>query len=227
MSSAARTLPTRDDDDCLDAVLAREARYRDIVENANDLIVAGDLEERIVSVNTAFEHALGYSREELIGRPLASLVTPEWRVQLQDAAAAKLSGRSERTVYDLEFVARDGHAVRVEVSSWLVREDGRPAGFQAICRDVSERKEAEQALRGVEETLVERENILRARVREHRDRDGHRLARRARDQREPRLRRPPRLRRRRAAGRRPRRHQPSRRQACRGRRHPASPLRPG
>ncbi len=160
MSSAARTLPTRDDGDCLDAALAREARYRDIVENANDLIVAGDLEERIVSVNTAFEHALGYSREELIGRPLASLVTPEWRVQLQDAAAAKLSGRSERTVYDLEFVARDGHAVRVEVSSWLVREDGRPAGFQAICRDVSERRAAEQALRSVEETLIERENIL-------------------------------------------------------------------
>ncbi len=160
MSSAARTLSPRDDGDCLDAVRAREARYRDIVENANDLIVAGDLEERIVSVNTAFEHALGYSREELIGRPLASLVMPEWRVQLQDASAAKLSGRSERTVYDLEFVARDGHAVRVEVSSWLVREEGRPAGFQAICRDVSERRAAELALRSVEETLIERENIL-------------------------------------------------------------------
>ena len=160
MFTAARRFPTRDDDDCLDAVLAREARYRDIVENANDLIIEGDLEERIVSVNTAFERTLGYSREELIGRPFASLVTPEWRGQLQDAAAAKLSGGSERTVYDLEFVARDGHAVRVEVSSWLVREAGRPVGFQAICRDVSERKEAEQALRGVEETLIERENIL-------------------------------------------------------------------
>jgi two-component system cell cycle sensor histidine kinase/response regulator CckA len=160
MSSASRTLPAWDGDDCFDAVLAREARYRDIVENANDLIVAGDLEERIVSVNTAFERALGYSREELIGRPLASLVTPAWQVQLQDAAAAKLSGRSERTVYDLEFVARDGHAVQVEVSSWLVRQDGRPSGFQAICRDVSEWKEAEKALRGVEDSLIERENIL-------------------------------------------------------------------
>ncbi len=160
MSSAARTLPTRDDDDCFDAVLAREARYREIVENANDLIVAGDLEERIVSVNTAFERALGYSREELIGRPLASLVSPAWEVQLEDAAVAKLSGRSERTVYDLELIARDGHAVQVEVSSWLVREDGRPVGFQAICRDVSEWKETDQALRGVEEALIERENIL-------------------------------------------------------------------
>ncbi len=157
MSSAAPTRPTWDGDESLDAVLAR---YRDIVENANDLIVEGDLEERIVGVNTAFERTLGYSREELIGRPLASLVTSAWRVQLEDAAVAKLSGRSERTVYDLELVAKDGRAVRVEVSSWLVRENGQPTGFQAICRDVSERKEAEQVLRDVEETLVERENIL-------------------------------------------------------------------
>ena len=149
MSSAARTLPADDGDDCFDGVLTTEARYREIVENANDFIVGGDLEERIVSVNTAFERALGYSCEELIGRPFASLVPPAWRAQLQDASAAKLSGRSERTVYDLEFVARDGHVVPVEVSSWLVRENGRPSGFQAICRDVSERKEAEQALRGV------------------------------------------------------------------------------
>ena len=160
MASIAPILPARDDDKRLEELLASEARYRDIVEHANDLIVASDLEERIVSVNTAFERALGYSREELIGRPLASLVTPAWQVQLEDAAVAKLSGRSERTVYDLEFVARDGHAVQVEVSSWLVREDGRPAGFQAICRDVSEWKEAEKALRGVEESLIERENIL-------------------------------------------------------------------
>src|SRR4051812_18101700 len=50
------------------------ARYRDIVENASDLIFAVDLDDRITSVNAAFERALGHSREDLIGQPLLNLV---------------------------------------------------------------------------------------------------------------------------------------------------------
>jgi len=122
-------------------------RFRAIVESANDLIATGDLDERIVYVNAAFERALGYTREELIGRPLADLVPEKWHPQLEEAAAAKLSGRAERTVYDLEFVARDGHVVVVEVSSWMLRENGRPVGFQAICRDVTALHERETVLR--------------------------------------------------------------------------------
>ena len=150
MVAAARPIPLPDDDD----------RYRAIVENANDLIVTGDLEERIVYVNAAFERALGYPRDELIGRPLAALVDPKWCSQLEDAGTAKLSGRVQQTVYDLEFTARDGHVVVVEVSSWLVCEEGDPVGFQAICRDVTERNAAEQALRLAQEALYEREDIL-------------------------------------------------------------------
>ena len=130
-----------------------EEVYREIVENANDLIVTGDLDERIVYANAAFERALGYSREELIGRELASLVDEKWRAQLEDAGVAKLTGRVAQTLYDLEFTARDGHAVIVEVSSWLLREEGEPVGFQAICRDVTERIRVEEELQGAQDTL--------------------------------------------------------------------------
>ncbi len=134
----------------------REQRYRDIVENASDLILAVDLDDRITSVNAAFERTLGYARDEVIGRSLASLVAPAWRGQLRDATSVKLRRSSEPTLYDVEFVADDGRTVQVEVSSWLVVEDGRPVGVQAICRDVSDRRYAERALlqRAFEETEV-------------------------------------------------------------------------
>ena len=68
----------------------------------------------------------------------------------------KLRRSSEPTLYDVELIAADGGTVQVEVSSWLIAEDGRPVGVQAICRDVSERRDAEHAVlqRAFEETEV-------------------------------------------------------------------------
>jgi two-component system, cell cycle sensor histidine kinase and response regulator CckA len=138
-----------------------DLRYRDIVENAYDLILTVDLDDRLTSVNAAFERALGYAREEVLGRPLFSVVAPAWRAQLDNATAAKLRRSGEPTVYDLEFLAKDGRAVPVEVASWLVVEDGTPVAMQAICRDVSERNAAACALRRAEAALSEQEDLLR------------------------------------------------------------------
>jgi two-component system, cell cycle sensor histidine kinase and response regulator CckA len=119
------------------AAMALDRRCRDIVENASDLILAVDLDDRITSVNAAFERTLGYARVDVIGLPLASIVAPEWRGQLRDATAVKLRW-FQPTVYDLELVANDGATVSVEVSSWLIVDDDGPVGVQAVCRDVTE-----------------------------------------------------------------------------------------
>ncbi|MBV8479218.1 MAG: PAS domain S-box protein [Actinobacteria bacterium] len=124
-----------------------EEHYRAIVENASDLISTVDLDDRLTSVNAAFERVLGASRDDLLGRPLAELVAPEYHHLLQDALVRKLDGSSDRTRYDIEFVAANGTRVPVEVSSWIIREHGVPVGVQAICRDVRERHAAEQAIR--------------------------------------------------------------------------------
>jgi two-component system cell cycle sensor histidine kinase/response regulator CckA len=121
-------------------------RYRYIVENASDLIITVDLDDRITSANAAAERMLGYPPAELVGLPLESIVADPWRARLRNATAAKLE-RGRTTVYDLELLAADGSAVPVEVSSWLVVEDGEPVAMQAICRDMSESVAAEEALR--------------------------------------------------------------------------------
>ena len=136
-------------------------RYRDIVENASDLIFTVDLDDRITSVNAAFERALGRSRADLLGRPLSSVVVPAWHGQLRDATSAKLGGGPNATVYDLELLAEDGRMVPVEVSSWVVVEDGQPRAVQGICRDMSERNAADAELRTMRAELAKRDDFLR------------------------------------------------------------------
>jgi PAS domain S-box-containing protein len=128
------------------ALRESEARYRDLFENATDLIATVDLDGRLTSANHAFVTTLGYSLEDLIGRPIADLVPSEWHESLARAASVKLEGGAA-TVYEHELLAKDGSRVHVEASSRLIEEAGRPVGTEAICRNISERKLLEEQLR--------------------------------------------------------------------------------
>jgi two-component system, cell cycle sensor histidine kinase and response regulator CckA len=129
------------------ALRESEARHRELIENAHDLIATVDLEQRLTSVNTAFERALGFSRDELIGMPLAVFVPEAWHDRLADAHQAKASQDVPETTYEHEFLAKDGRRIAVEVSTSLILSNGVAVGTQAVCRDISERKASERLLR--------------------------------------------------------------------------------
>ena len=128
------------------ALRASEARYRDLFENANDLITTVDLDGRLTAVNEAFVQATGYSRDELMGKPIADLVPAESHAAIASARSRKLDG-AESTVYDSELLARDGRLIQIEVSSRLIFENGHPVGTEAIGRDITDRLELEEQLR--------------------------------------------------------------------------------
>jgi two-component system, cell cycle sensor histidine kinase and response regulator CckA len=124
-----------------------ETRYRDLFENANDLIATVDLDGRLTAVNRRFAERLGYAADELLGRPLLDVVPPEWHAELTEAREAKYGGSDAATVYEHELLARDGQRIPVEVSSRVITQDGTPVGIQAICRDITERRTLEEQLR--------------------------------------------------------------------------------
>jgi PAS domain S-box-containing protein len=145
---AAQTLAIRRRESAL------EERYKDLFENAHDIIYAHDLEGRVTAFNRAGELLLGYSKAEFLGGNIRQLVAPGHWPLVQQHIARKLGGVAA-TSYELEALARNGRRVFLEVRSRLQFEDGKPVGVEGIAHDITERKEAEQALLASEQRVRE------------------------------------------------------------------------
>ncbi len=137
------------------ALRESEERYRDLFENANDIIYTIDLAGNYTSVNKVGECVTGYSRTELCRLNFAQLVAPEHVARSREMMTRKLAGHEATTFYELEIVHKAGARVLLEVSTQLVYAHGRPVGVQGIARDITERKQAEAALRVSEERYRE------------------------------------------------------------------------
>src|SRR5947207_13352233 len=105
------------------ALRASEERYRDMVENARDIIYTHDLKGNYTSVNQAVEQIMGYTREEALKLNMGQVVAPEYAGTVRRMIADKRAGQNE-TDYDLETIAKNGRRVTVAVNTRLVRHDG-------------------------------------------------------------------------------------------------------
>ena len=122
-----------------------EERYRDLFENANDLIYTHDLVGNFTSLNRAGEFITGYSREEALKMNLGQVVAPEFLEMAKTMAAKKVTGERP-TTYELEIIAKDGRRVTLELSTRLIVSDGLPVGVQGIGRDITARRQTEISL---------------------------------------------------------------------------------
>jgi PAS domain S-box-containing protein len=130
-----------------------EQRYQELFENANDIVYTLDLEGNLTSLNKAGERVTGYVRAEMLGKPISRIIAPEYLESMLEMMSRKMSGEAI-TTYELELVAQDGRRLTLEVSSRLIYEQGQAVGVQGIARDITERKQAEEALRQSEERFA-------------------------------------------------------------------------
>ncbi len=142
-----------------EALRSSEERYRELFENANDVIFLQDLKGKIVAVNRAAEYLTGYSRTELTGRDFSLLVAPEAHGQIQDSVRAHLGG-SPTQHYELPMLSKFGNPRYLEVSSRIIYRRGHPFAIQGIGRDVTERKQSQQRLVASAQELQQKNDEL-------------------------------------------------------------------
>ena len=142
---------------------ASEERYRAVVEQATDGIYLLDAEtRRLIETNPSFQEMLGYTADELLGMPVYGFVAhPRQDV---DSTIRRTLERGRRFVGDRSYRRRDGTVVDVEVGVGVISYGGREV-ICTIVRNVTERKESEEALRQSEllyRTVIEQatENIF-------------------------------------------------------------------
>ncbi len=125
-----------------------EEKYRDLIEISPDAIYVVDANGICVLGNRASAELAGVPQDELVGTPVADTYLPEERHLFRERLDKLKTGRTIR--FERKFVRKNGEIVPVEVSVSGIRG----GYFQAILRDISERKKAE-ALLAAEKRLLE------------------------------------------------------------------------
>ena len=133
-----------------DRLRVSEEMLRNLFEFAPDAILISDRSGLIVRANAKAEEMLGYSRDELIGKPVEILIPEALREAHVHHRAAYYGDPRTRTMgmgfwYDLSGRRKDGSTFPVDIGLSPLEIDGRFL-VTAIIRDISERKRAEQEL---------------------------------------------------------------------------------
>lgn len=132
----------------VDDLRSSEERYRTLFDSAADAIFIHDLEGRFLEVNRSACERLGYSRAELLQMSLKDIDTPDSRARIPEKLARLR--RQGHLSFEAGHLARDGTVFSVEINSRLIEFQGQPAVL-SIARDVTRRRQAEDALRESEE----------------------------------------------------------------------------
>ncbi len=122
-----------------------EQRYRSFLESSPDPIVVYDMRGEATYVNPAFEQTFGFSRHELLGKQIDFVPAQCWP-ETKAAIDRMLSGKTI-TMFETKRLARGGGVLDVQISSTLLQnQDGQIVGNIVTLRDISARKQAEEAL---------------------------------------------------------------------------------
>ena len=131
-----------------------EARYRTLYNNTPVMMHSIDSAGRIVSVNERWLQVLGYSREEVIGRRSAEFMTEESRRFAEETVMPAFFRNGSVRDVSYQYRTRDGSVRDILLSAVTEREqDGQVRLGLSVLVDVTERKQAERALRESEERL--------------------------------------------------------------------------
>jgi PAS domain S-box-containing protein len=145
------------------AMRESEKKYRDLIEGAYDMIQTLTPDGRLLSVNHAWLHTLGYTEAEVPQLTIFDIIHPDNIALCQNVLARLRKGESV-TNLAVTFVTKDGRAIPVEGNATALLRNGEVVASHGFFRDVSERKRAEQALHELSGRLLQLQDQERRRI---------------------------------------------------------------
>jgi|GEM_PF-1273923 len=135
-----------------EAVLKRsEEKFRMLFDTIPDAIIIHDMEGQILQVNGITCKRLGYSNEELLRMTVREIDSPEFADKVDERIMSQFL-EIGYAVLETEHISKDGVIIPTELSSRLIEHEGKPAVL-SVARDITQRKQAEEALRKAKDML--------------------------------------------------------------------------
>jgi PAS domain S-box-containing protein len=124
-----------------------KAYVENLVENAADLIISTDLDDRILTWNRGAEVLFGYSKYEVIGKHLSILLPPERFHELEEMRAKVQISGALREI-EVRSKKKDGVMIYLSLSVSPIRDvEGKIVGFLRVAKDITEKKRYERRLK--------------------------------------------------------------------------------
>jgi len=139
----------------------REERYRDLFENATDLIQSVNIDGRFLYVNEAWRNTLGYSEDDIPNLSLWDIIHSDYIPKCREIFQKVISGEPADNI-EAVFITKGGENIIVEGNANCRFEEGKAVSTRGIFHNITERKQAEEQLR----LLYEQERDLRQRLEE-------------------------------------------------------------
>ena len=126
-----------------------EERYQHIVESASDIIYTTNVEGFFTYVNEVTARVTEYTNEELLHMRFNKLVRKDYIKEASIFYLKQVADQAEESYIELPIITKSGKEIWVGQSSKLSRNENdkdKVVGFQVICRDVTERREAQKQI---------------------------------------------------------------------------------
>jgi PAS domain S-box-containing protein len=137
-----------------DENLFRE-RYRHIVENANDLIYQTDHHGNFTYVNPAAIRISGFDENELIGRHYLELIDPDYREAAANFYLREFQAREQMSYFEFPMITKSGVRIWVGQNVMTIADGDRILGYEAVARDITQRKGMEEELARARDAAIE------------------------------------------------------------------------
>jgi len=145
-----------------DALHESEERYRTVIENASEAIVVAQ-DGLFKFANPKTMELLQSTPVNIIGRPFIDFIHPDDRELVFERYQRRVRGENIPVNYDFRFVGENGRIVWVIISAVRISWEGRPATLNFLI-DITERKQAEEALHNSQQILRSVLNTISVRV---------------------------------------------------------------